>query len=182
MTSQLQVVEETRVPGENHRLTPSHWQLSHMPRPGFEPRQWWEIACSQWQTALLHVVRTGDMAHIAGKCNSILANQSCICYATSCAARAAERLRTFPLTNHCHRVSKHQCLLWAYHDYRYSTYNLAAQRIHHNLSTPLDGLLISIVCYDGDFYWPGNMDTKWFIDRVTGIGLKQPIICFPFRK
>ena len=24
------VVEETRVPGENHSLTPSHWQLSHM--------------------------------------------------------------------------------------------------------------------------------------------------------
>ena len=40
MTSQLCVVEETGVPGENHRLTLSHWQLSHKPRPGFEPRQW----------------------------------------------------------------------------------------------------------------------------------------------
>ena len=26
-----QLVEETGVPGEDHRLTPSHWQLSHMP-------------------------------------------------------------------------------------------------------------------------------------------------------
>ena len=25
------MVEETGVPGEIHRLTPSHWQLSHMP-------------------------------------------------------------------------------------------------------------------------------------------------------
>ena len=33
MTSQLYVVEETGVPGENNRLTPSHWQLSHMPSP-----------------------------------------------------------------------------------------------------------------------------------------------------
>ena len=30
MNSQLYVVEETAVPSENHRLTPSHWQLSHM--------------------------------------------------------------------------------------------------------------------------------------------------------
>ena len=37
MTSQLLVVEETRVPGENNRQTPSHWQLSHIPQPGFEP-------------------------------------------------------------------------------------------------------------------------------------------------
>ena len=42
-------MEETRVPGEKHRLTPSHWQLSHMSRPEFEPRQWWKIACSQWR-------------------------------------------------------------------------------------------------------------------------------------
>ena len=32
-------MEETGVPGKNHRLTPSHWQLSLMPKPGFEPRQ-----------------------------------------------------------------------------------------------------------------------------------------------
>ena len=38
MTSQLYVSEETGVPAEKHRLTPSHWQLSHMPRPRFEPR------------------------------------------------------------------------------------------------------------------------------------------------
>ena len=30
MTSQLQAVEETKVPGEKLRLTPSHWQLSHI--------------------------------------------------------------------------------------------------------------------------------------------------------
>ena len=27
----------------------SHWQLSQMSRPGFEPGQWWESASSQWQ-------------------------------------------------------------------------------------------------------------------------------------
>ena len=31
MTCQLELVEETRVPGENNRLTQTHWQLSHMP-------------------------------------------------------------------------------------------------------------------------------------------------------
>ena len=36
MTSLLQVVEETGIPGKNQHLTPSHWQLSHMPWPGFE--------------------------------------------------------------------------------------------------------------------------------------------------
>ena len=35
---------EAGVPAENHRLTPSHWQLSHLPRPRFGPRQWWETA------------------------------------------------------------------------------------------------------------------------------------------
>ena len=30
-------MKETGVPGEKPRLTPSHWQLSYMPRPGFEP-------------------------------------------------------------------------------------------------------------------------------------------------
>ena len=50
MTSKLEVVEELEsgVPSENQRLTPSHWQLSHMPRSGFETMQWLEIACSQW--------------------------------------------------------------------------------------------------------------------------------------
>ena len=37
VTSQLQVVEETGVPDENHRLTLSHRQLFHLPRLGFEP-------------------------------------------------------------------------------------------------------------------------------------------------
>ena len=32
MTGQLYLVEETGVPGDNHRLTPSCWQLSHMPQ------------------------------------------------------------------------------------------------------------------------------------------------------
>ena len=35
----VKVVEETGVPGENHCLTSSPWQLSHIPRPGFKPRQ-----------------------------------------------------------------------------------------------------------------------------------------------
>ena len=38
VTSQSDVVEETIVPGENHCLTQSHWQHSHIPRPGLEPR------------------------------------------------------------------------------------------------------------------------------------------------
>ena len=54
MASQLQLVEETGVPGENHRLTTSHWHLFHMPRVGFEPRQWWETASSQWQSLRPH--------------------------------------------------------------------------------------------------------------------------------
>ena len=36
VTSRLQLVEETGVPGENHGLTPSHWQLSHMSWVGFK--------------------------------------------------------------------------------------------------------------------------------------------------
>ena len=40
-------MEETGVPGENHRLTQSHWQLPLMPRPVFEPIQLCKIACSQ---------------------------------------------------------------------------------------------------------------------------------------
>ena len=60
------VVEETGVPGENHRLTPSHRQLSHMSRPGFEPRQRWETACSQWQHLRPHGRQSrpaGDRLH-----------------------------------------------------------------------------------------------------------------------
>ena len=49
MTSPLLLVEETTVPGENHRLTPNHWLLSHFPQLRFEPRQWWETASSRWQ-------------------------------------------------------------------------------------------------------------------------------------
>ena len=37
-----------RVPGENHRVPLSLWQLSHMPRLVFQPGQWWETASSQW--------------------------------------------------------------------------------------------------------------------------------------
>ena len=40
VTSQLYVVEEIGEPGENPRLTQSHWQLFHMPFLGFEPVQW----------------------------------------------------------------------------------------------------------------------------------------------
>ena len=40
--------------GENHRLTQSHWQLSHMPRVGFKPGQWWKTASSQWQRLRPH--------------------------------------------------------------------------------------------------------------------------------
>ena len=51
-------MEETKVPGENHRLTPSHWQLSHMPRPGFVLMQWWETACSQWRRLRPHGLKS----------------------------------------------------------------------------------------------------------------------------
>ena len=34
---------------ENHRLTPCHCQLSHMPQVGYEPGHWWETASGQWQ-------------------------------------------------------------------------------------------------------------------------------------
>ena len=35
--------------GKIHCLSRSHWQLSRMPKLGFESRQWWETASSQWQ-------------------------------------------------------------------------------------------------------------------------------------
>ena len=47
-------MEDTGVPVENHCLTSSHWQRPHMPRPGFEPRQWWETARSQWRRLRPH--------------------------------------------------------------------------------------------------------------------------------
>ena len=37
--------------GENLRTRPliqSHWQLSHIPSPGFEPIEWWHTASSLW--------------------------------------------------------------------------------------------------------------------------------------
>ena len=42
------------VPCDKHRLTPSHWQLCRMPRLGFEARQWWDTACSQWRSLIPH--------------------------------------------------------------------------------------------------------------------------------
>ena len=42
------------VPGKNHRISPSHWQLSHTPHPRFEPRQWWETASSLWRRLRPH--------------------------------------------------------------------------------------------------------------------------------
>ena len=36
MSSYLKMVTETKVPAENHRLTPSHWQLPNMPVSRFE--------------------------------------------------------------------------------------------------------------------------------------------------
>ena len=36
-------------PAKTTTCIPSHWQLSHTPLPGFEPRQWWETTSSQWQ-------------------------------------------------------------------------------------------------------------------------------------
>ena len=45
---------------QKHRLTRSHWRLSHMPRVGFKPGQWWETASSQWQCKLDHTaIRAG---------------------------------------------------------------------------------------------------------------------------
>ena len=49
VTSQLYLMEEIGVHGENHRQTPSRWKHSNMPQGGFKLRQWWEIASSQWQ-------------------------------------------------------------------------------------------------------------------------------------
>ena len=39
MTNHFKLVEETGVSSENHRETPSHRQLSHMPREGHKPGQ-----------------------------------------------------------------------------------------------------------------------------------------------
>ena len=41
LTSQLLVFAETRIPDENHHITPGHCQLSHMHTPaGIRARQW----------------------------------------------------------------------------------------------------------------------------------------------
>ena len=40
------VVEETGVPAGNHRITPSHWWISHMPLPGSQ---------AVWENALDHL-------------------------------------------------------------------------------------------------------------------------------
>ena len=37
VTSQLEEVEETAVPGKKHSLAPSHWQLSHAPKQDSNP-------------------------------------------------------------------------------------------------------------------------------------------------
>ena len=58
----LQVVEVTKVSGENHRLTPSNQQLSHLTWPGFKPRQWWDTVSSQW----LHLTKLEHSAIRAG--------------------------------------------------------------------------------------------------------------------
>ena len=47
-------MEENGVPGQNHRLIPSHWQLSRIPLVGFRLGQWREIASSQWQRLRPH--------------------------------------------------------------------------------------------------------------------------------
>ena len=48
---------ETGVPSKKHRLTPSHWQLSHMPLPGLEATQWWrQLAVSGNHTAITFVI------------------------------------------------------------------------------------------------------------------------------
>ena len=36
--------------GKIHCLSRSHWQLSYMPKLGFESWLWWETASSQWQS------------------------------------------------------------------------------------------------------------------------------------
>ena len=67
MTSQLQVVEETGVPGikppPNH-----HWLLSLMPRRGFEPVQWGETTSSQWQDFRPHDHQGRPMSKTFGRC------------------------------------------------------------------------------------------------------------------
>ena len=54
VTSQLLVMKETGVPVENDSLTLSHWQISQMPQPRFEPGQLGEKASSQWQHSWSH--------------------------------------------------------------------------------------------------------------------------------
>ena len=48
------MLEETGVTNESKRLTPSHWQLSHMPLPRFESGLWCKTASSQCQCLRPH--------------------------------------------------------------------------------------------------------------------------------
>ena len=52
--------------GKIHCLSRSHnWQLSHMPKLGFESQQWWETASSQWQS---HTAHCTLYTHCVAKC------------------------------------------------------------------------------------------------------------------
>ena len=52
--------------GKIHCLSISHnWQLSHMPKLGFESQQWWETASSQWQS---HTAHCTLYTHCVAKC------------------------------------------------------------------------------------------------------------------
>ena len=60
----LKLVEETGVSAENPRPTPSHWQLYHIPRRGFEPRQGWETALSQLPQPRFEPWQRGESGNI----------------------------------------------------------------------------------------------------------------------
>ena len=49
------LLEETRVPGKSHRLTPIYWKLSHMPKIGTQAvvRKWVIIGNDLDHTAML---------------------------------------------------------------------------------------------------------------------------------
>ena len=65
---------------QNHRLSPSHWQLSHMCRMGFEPGQLWETVSGNAldHTALTQYLRMrGLCGHFSVKdgCEYLVASQ-----------------------------------------------------------------------------------------------------------
>ena len=55
------MVEETGIPVENNRLTPSQWQLSYMSQLGFKPGK---LQCRVWPIGVLYLIALFLLARV----------------------------------------------------------------------------------------------------------------------